>query len=202
MAIYVGSGDCCKLVGNLDIGVDGIISISSRFNTEIAKAGDNIIVGPTTGVVSVSAYAGKFAHEGCSGRASVTIPWIRKYDCDNDKVYFIFSGEGESNVSGKVDGLITLNKVINSYRVINASASSGPATIYEDDIQYDGYGAKYTGDPWEFDTSLEESVTINTGISDYGPMFMQSFSLQFTANQVPTASYEFIYSVENEPIVL
>lgn len=198
MSIYLGSGDCCKLVGNLDMGnTEGIISISSRFSTEVAKAGDNVIVGPTTGVVSVSAYAGYFSHEGCPGRASVNIPWIRKYDCDNDKVYFIFSGEGESNVSGKIDDLITLNRVVNSYRVLNASASSGPATIYEDDIQYDGYGANYVGDPWQFDTSLESSVTIDTGIADYGPMFLQSFSLQLTANQVPTSSYEFVYSVEN-----
>ncbi len=197
MSIYVGSGECCKLVGNMWIGVGGIISISSRFNTEIGKAGNNILVGPTTGVVSVGAYAGKFAHVGCPGRGSVTIPWKKRYDCDHDKTYYIFSGEGESNVSGNISGLITLNKVVNSYRVVQASASSGPAAIYEDEIQYDGYGAKYVGNPWQFDTSLEQNVTIDTGIADYGPMFLQSFSLDLNANQIPTVNYEFVYSVEN-----
>ena len=196
---------CCKLVGNFEINVDGIISISTRTQTEVSKTGNSVIIGATTGVVSISAYADNEVHTGCNGRAAVSIPWIRKYDCDTDEVIYLFSGEGESNYAGASDNLFSLIELRNeivSHRAINASASSGPATIYEDELQHDGYGLIYYGNPWTFNTSTEEGVMIDTGIGDFGSMYLQSFSLQLTANQLPIANYEFVYQVTDREIQL
>lgn len=189
--------DCCKLVGNFPIDINAIISINSRIGTEISKAGDNLIIGPTTGTVSITAYATDYVHNKCQGRANVSIPWIRKYDCDNDKIYFIFSGEGQSSLSGDVDGLAILRNQSASYPVVNASASSGPATLYDDNTQNDGYGLTYDGDPWPFSTDTAGGVNIDIGIEGYNQLYLQGFSLQCTPGQVATASYEFVYAVEN-----
>lgn len=189
--------ECCKLVGSFPIDIDNIISISSRISTEISKAGDNLIIGATTGTVSITAYATDYVHNKCQGRANVSIPWIRKYDCDNNRLYFIFSGEGQSSLSGDVDDLAILRNPSVSYPVINASASSGPATLYEDAIQNDGYGLIYDGLPWSFTTDTQGGVNIDIGIEGYDQLYLQSFSLQCTPGQIATATYDFIYSVEN-----
>ena len=48
------SNECCQLVGVLDLGIENVISFSSRTNTEVSKAGGNLIIGATTGVISIT----------------------------------------------------------------------------------------------------------------------------------------------------
>jgi hypothetical protein len=185
---------CCKLVGAFP-GLDRcLISISSRINTEVSKVAGNLVIGPTIGVVSISAYINNNTHIGCPGRINVSIPWLRKYNCDKDIIYFLYQGEGQASIAGDVEELGFLNLPAVSYRTINASASSGPASIYEDEIQNDGYGLRYIGDPWSFNTNNSNSLTIDTGIADYGSLNLQSFSAQFQPGQLPTANYEFVYA--------
>lgn len=185
---------CCKLVGAFP-GLDRcLISISSRINTEVSKVGDNLIIGPTIGVVNISAYINNNMHVGCIGRIGVSIPWLRKYDCDTDTIHFLFQGEGQSNITGNIQELATLNMDAVSYRTINASASSGPASLYEDDIQYDGYGLDYKGAPWAFDTGDSNTLIIDTGLNNFTSLHLQNFSAQFQPGQLPTASYDFIYA--------
>lgn len=203
MPVYKLTDDaCCKLVANFPIDVDSVISVSSKTNTEITKTGNELIVGPTVGTISISAYASKERHVGCIGRASVTIPWLRKYDCDTDTLYFLFAGQGDSFLAGDVDDLAELKVEAVSYRVINASASSGPVTLYEDGMQTDGYGLIYTGDPWSFETETNRTVVIDTGVGDYGRMPLQSFSLQCDSGQLPIANYEFLFQVDNEDFII
>lgn len=189
------AGDlCCQLVGAFQ-GLSGcIISFSSRISTEVSKISGNLVIGPTTGVISVTAYINPNTHVGCPGRINVSIPWLRKYDCDNDIVYFIFQGEGQASIAGDIQNLATLNTYAVEYRTVNASSTSGPATIYEDSIQQDGYGLTYTGGPWSFDTSDPDTLNIDVGIIGYTNLYLQSFSAQFTPGQLPTATYEFIYA--------
>jgi hypothetical protein len=188
---------CCKLVGRFPINRYDIISISTRANTEVSKVGNNLVIGPTLKTVSLQAYATDHLHVGCTGRASVTIPWIRKYDCDLDIVHFIFAGEGQSNKAGNIEGLARLNMDAVNYRVINASASSGPATIYEDETQYDGYGLTYYGPPWPFSTGNKEGVIIDLELNQYGYMYLQSFSLNCPQGELSTVSYEFVVQQKN-----
>ena len=187
---------CCKLVGGLNVeaGEGCIISISMNSSTESSKIGDNIIVGPTIGTVSISGYASTEFHTGCPGRAGVSIPWIRKFDCDENEVYFIYAGAGKSFVYGDVGGLASLvASVGREYRMLNANISSGPATIYSDDVQEDGYGLRYIGGPISF-TADDDSIPIleNFGYG-IGDMHMQNFSLELSPGNLPIASYSFVF---------
>lgn len=189
--------ECCYLVGSYEISVDGIISISTRSSTDTTLTGDNVIVGPTIGNVSVVAYAGNVIHDGCPAKANVNIPWLRKYDCDTDTIHFIFNGQGNSSISGPITTEATLNQAANDYMILNASASSGPSTIYEEVRQYDGYGLTYNLGPWDFDTTNEDDLLIDTTISTFGDMYLTSFTYQANSGQFPTASYEFLRVLNN-----
>jgi len=188
--------DCCKLVGNFPINSDKcFVSINVSSSTEASLIDNNtLIVGPTVGTVSITGPAQEKIHVGCPGRASVQIPWLRRWDCDNNQIHFIPQGEGRSSIFGDVSNLATLHKFIGKYRIVNASSSSGPAVIYTDEYQSDGYGLTYTGAPISFSTT-KEGVTwdgegLNLGV---GTMYMQSFNVEFSPGQVPTASYSFVF---------
>lgn len=187
---------CCQLVMNYLVDVEGIISVSTRSSTETSMADDQLIIGPTIGNVSISAYTGEAPHEGCPTKANVSIPWIKKYNCDLNEVHFIFAGQGNSSVSGKSkEDVIKLNNIATSYRILNVSAASGPTSIYDDSTQTDGYGLSYNKGPWSFETSEQEVLIIDTGIETFGPMYLTSFSYQANANQFPTVSYEFMFAI-------
>jgi len=188
--------DCCRLVGNLQLDIEGcIISVNVNSRTEIIKECDGVpLVGPSTGTVSLTGYVYQNAaiHNGCPGRAGVSIPWVRRYDCDSNIVYMISAGQGSSYVAGDVAGLATLiTSTGRSFPSISASSSSGPASIYMETEQTDGYGLDYTGGPISIDTS-SSMVFPNFGVGS-GPMYLQSFSVEFSPGEVPTANYSFAF---------
>lgn len=195
--------NCCKLVGNLTIdGIDGCItSVNVSSRTELLReCGGVVLLGPTTGTVSITGYAvepvanDSGIHTGCPGRVSVSIPWVRRYDCDNDVVYLIPGGQGSSSIAGDVQGLASL--VIpsgRSFPSINASSSSGPATVYMETLQEEGYGLDYRGGPIAFDTR-DELIMNNFGVGE-GPLYLQSFSAEFNPGEIPTAQYSFLFVI-------
>lgn len=195
--------ECCKLVGNFELDgrkIDrrGIISISTRSSTDMNRIGEKIIKGPTIGSLTITAYADDKFFNGCTSRAGVSLNWINKYDCVKDEVHFIFAGEGKSYIQGDVKGLAVHRYPADtvSYKIVNASASSGPHTLYEFTTQEDGYGLSYRGGPWSFDTKSEGAVTFNMDWlpDNYNPLYLQSFNVQAGPNQLPVATYEFVYS--------
>lgn len=191
--------DCCQLVGNFPITDRCIISISLNSSTESSLTGENLIVGPTIGTVSLTGYATNEIHIGCPGRASVSIPWIRRYDCDNDIVHFIFAGPGSASISGDVNNLARLYKSLGrTYDTFSASVSSGPATLYMKDTQEDGYGLIYTGGPYPISVTYDEvepfSSIIDVGASEW---YLQSFSLECSPGNIPTVSYSFVFQIKD-----
>lgn len=197
--------NCCKLVGNLTIdGIDGCltsVNVSSRSEI-IRECGGEILIGPTTGTVSITGYAVEPSgddsgiHTGCPGRAGVSIPWVRRYDCDNDVLYLISSGQGSSFVAGEVDGLATLNIASGrSFPSISASSTSGPATVYMETTQEEGYGLTYGGGPISFNTE-DELIITNFGVGE-GPLYLQSFSVEFSPGEIPTAQYSFLFVIND-----
>jgi hypothetical protein len=199
------AGDCCKLVGNYPIG-DGlgcVISVNVSSSTDTTKIGDCVVVGPTVGTVSMTGYATENTiHVGCHGKAGVSIPWIRKYDCDNDEVHFLFSGGGKAYTAGDVEGLASLNETVAIYRVVNASSSSGPASLYMNEVQNDGYGLNYIGLPLSFSTNNENDVVFQNNVATglglpAMTLYLQSFSVDFVPGQLPVASYSFVFTISN-----
>ena len=200
--------DCCKLVSNFPTTADGLISVSSRGGTGFQFYTDNdsnaVTIEPSIGTVSISAYAATFVHTGCSGKATVSINWIRRADCNT--FIYLFGGQGRSNITGDVSGLAyfpSLSMVVNpiaEYETVDASAASGPASLYAEGIQEDGVGLVYRGLPWFIDTNDESTCKINLtsyGIGGYGVCLLQSLSLQCVPGKVPTVNFDFIYNIDN-----
>jgi len=193
--------ECCYITTNfpIDKSLGCIISVNASTSTESSKLGDCVIVGPTIGNLSMAGYVKDTYHVGCHGRASVQIPWIRKYDCDTDTVYFIFSGEGNSSVAGDVEGLASLNTVVVTDQIsINASSTSGPA-LYSIMSQDNGYGLSYVGNPISFDTSIEGRLMFDgnrVGIP-YSECYLQNFSVDFVPGQIPVATYSYVFAASN-----
>lgn len=200
--------DCCNITGNLAVNAPNVISAntssSTEFNRVVGETGAVVMIGPTIGTLSVTGYASETLHTGCAGKATVSIPWIRKYDCDTCQVHFIFSGQGKATISGDVGDLASLNVDPGiSYNVLQADISSGPATLYTYTLQRDGYGLTFNGTPWKFTTSSEDAVTkeILTANGDAigigSSMYLQSFNLTCTPGSIPIASYSFIFIGQN-----
>jgi hypothetical protein len=188
--------ECCQLVGNLDLGFPGcVISISTSCNTEgiIACGDENPLKGPTTGSVNITAYADTTPWIGCPTKAGVSIPYIRKYDCVNDIVYFIPSGQGQSFLSGDARGMVSIKYPLSECESINASSTGGPASIYMQTTQINGYGLVYNGDPIAISTSPEmEPISIGgpfSGVDTY----LQNFNFDAQPGQPPTVTYTFVY---------
>ena len=105
---------CCKFVGNLQLGINGcIVSISTSCNTELNYSCGVPLPGPSTVTVNLSAFhffADKTfkVWEGCPTKAGVSIPYITKYDCESDKVHFLFSGQGQSFGIGSYSNFVSL----------------------------------------------------------------------------------------------
>jgi len=189
--------DCCKLVGNLKLpealGCITSVNVSSKLEI-IKKCGTEILTGPTTGTVSITGYATESIHVGCPGRAGVSIPWIRKYDCEagNDTVYMIPGGQGSSFVAGDVESLAALKIGSGrSFISISANSTSGPATVYMETSQEDGYGLDYDGGPIPFDT--ETNLIILSAGQLPAPLYLQNFSVEFNPGSIPTATYSFLF---------
>ena len=80
---------CCQLVGNLELGLDWCVtSINTSVDTEIVNAClEGPLAGPSVFKVSLSGYADTSFWKGCPAKAGVSISYLTKYDCKEDKVY-------------------------------------------------------------------------------------------------------------------
>lgn len=191
---------CCKLTVDLNCGSYCLTSINNSSSTELGAAcgpGEDPIIGATTGTLSITGYATEAIHYGCPGEAGVSINWTRKYDCVNDKTYFLFAGEGNSYYYGDVESLAFLHNEILQYEILSASVGSGPATLYTNDTRHDGYGMTYVGAPIAFTTIAEEGVKLEEQICGIGetPLYLTNFSVRFPMGEIPTATYSFVYSL-------
>lgn len=188
--------NCCQLVGNLQLDFGGcLISVNTSCSTEIMNVcgPDNLLEGATIETVSIAAYASDTVHIGCPAKAGVTINWIRKYDCEKNITYFIFSGEGESYVAGNLGGVAFVHFVANSYCLaLSASSSSGPAAVYMQTEQTNGYGLSYLGEPISFSTDKSGTIMYFNDNTYY----LQNFSYDAQPGQLPVANYSLTRSIE------
>lgn len=191
------ANECCNLVGDLELGLrDGcIISVSSNCTTEITSncGEDDPQEGATTYTVSLSGYAEDRIHVGCAGRAGVSIPWLTRYDCDNNRVYLISSGEGKSYTTTDAERLARVKNALGpKCDAWSANSTNGPTSIYMVSEQTNGYGLIYTGRPFAFDTA-DNRDTYDLGRLGAG-FYMQSFSLEMQPGQLAIANYSFVRS--------
>lgn len=197
----MANGDeCCQLVGDLDLGLDGcIISINTNCQTEVITAcGDEPLEGPSTGSVNITAYASTNLWVGCPSKAGVSIPFIRKYDCEEDIIYFIFSGQGQSFYTGEANRFVTLNvELPTKCTALSASSSSGPASIYMQSTQVNGYGMTYNGNPISFTTSADGTELELGGLLSGPTYYLQGFNFEAQPGQLPTVTYSLVYAIDS-----
>ncbi len=196
--------DCCCLTGNFRINLDGcIISMNTSSKAQFMQLCDeDVITGPVIGNLSITAYASDQLYKGCPAGAGVSIPWLSKFDCDNGLMHYIFGGEGVSFTTGEVSSYASKHHSANvSYYSVSANAGAGPATFCQQVCREEGYGLTYGGDPIPFSTAVEdtmirpaEDILSNLGSAD-GNIYLQSFSLNLTPGNIPTASYNFLFTV-------
>lgn len=189
--------ECCKLVGNLELGIDGcIISVNTSCNTDmITGCGEELLEGPTIETLNITAYASTDIWVGCPSRAGVSIPFIRKYDCDNNELHFIFNGRGQSFYVGDVSDYVSLYSELDvACTAIAASSTGGPSAIYTETQQVNGYGMHYSGTPIEFDTDPDGTEIFIGGIFNE-TFYLQNFSLDMQPGQLSVATYSFIRQI-------
>jgi hypothetical protein len=193
----------CRIVAEFPIlGNLGIISANLRTNKEISVSDAGIVLaGPTTGDLSVTAYAPLTVSLDCPGRAGVSYSWDRRIECPQNGsliVHFVPRSGGRSYREGDVDNTITMTQAGDTYKTFSASASSGPTTPYLYLDHRDGYNFSYSGVPITVDPSDGngvKNVTIFNGILPAGSeLYLQSFSWEYSPPNVPTVSYSFLFS--------
>jgi len=196
--------DCCCLAGDFNVNLDGcLISLSTSSKTQFSQlCSDNTaIIGPVIGTLSITAYADNVIYKGCPAGAGVSMPWLVKYDCDNDRLYYLFGGEGSSYTTGDISTAYKHVTAAARYKSISASAGSGPATPCTVACREEGYGLTYNGGPISFSTSSSQELSFSSNyiISDLGAedsvMYLQSFSVEYTPGSIPVASYSFLFRV-------
>jgi len=202
--------DCCNIVAYYPTNKDNLISVDSRSGTDATLIGGVLHPGATQGVATISAYPSDQLYRGCHASAKVDLPWISKYDCDADKMHYIYKGAGRSSVIGdysETSGDLGLEVYIpdgnelDTYRYLKASASSGPMSLYTDELQTDGYGLVYKGLPWSFNTMDEGTLTIERsdiesdgGSTNWGPIHLQSFNINFNPGELVVVTYSFSFT--------
>ena len=53
----------------------------------------------------------------------------------------------------------------------------------------------YTGDPWPFNTSTQDSIIIGNFGAGHGDMYLQNFDLTLNPGGLPTANYTFMFFI-------
>ena len=191
--------DCCKLVGNLELGLsECIISVSTNCNTEIiAACVDELKEGASTLTVNLAGYASDIVWKNCPARAGVSISYVNKYDCENDIVHVIAVNKGQSFKVGPVEelGVELLDELPTTCVALSASSSSGPTSLYTEATQTNGYGLSYSGQPFSFSTSSSASLVKNLGSKLGQNFYLNSFNIEAQPGQLATASYTFVKSL-------
>lgn len=207
--------DCCLLAGNFRgiTGINGcLISANLSAKVEIIKecgigTGGEVIFGPTTGSLSLSAYADSEIHTGCQGRAGVSIPWSRHQGCSygapgmTEGVFFIKAGSGSAFVAGDVDGMADLVKDTGrQYPSISISSQGGPTSLGTVITQTDGAGLDYGGDPIRFNSATDSLIytfSVSYDGNTINQWYLSNFSLEMNPGEIPIASYTFSFYLDD-----
>ena len=186
----------CRIVGALDIGIDGVFNINVSANTQVSKSMDGtVVVGPKEKIISISAYPfapGESDKTGCPIKISSQFKWNKIYSCEDDMYYYIYQRTGNISSLGEPSAdLITFDELVDQGTGYSASAQSGPYTFYMGDDVSSAFSMNYTGRPIPFNSANVEDMVMSLGnIADKA--FLQSFTYTggLGAN-IPTVNYRF-----------
>jgi hypothetical protein len=185
------AGCGCRIVGDLDIGINGVFSINVSTNSKISKGMDgDILEGPKERTISISAYpfsSGESDKTGCPIKINSQFKWTKIYSCEDELYYYVYQNIGNISSLGDPPDSITFDHLVDQGIGYNASATSGPYTYYIGDRVSSAFSIKYDGIPISFDSADKETMVMKLGnIADQA--FLQSFTYTGGAG----ASYEVV----------
>lgn len=203
----------CRIAGLFEVGFDGIISAqitgSSEFIDIVSQCdtAPNVFTdvrkqlkGPSTGTLNITAYAfdkgdtNKFLGTSCPSSAGIDLPIQQRFDCENKVTHFIRTRTGQAFREGDpIDG-ITLLEELCSFRTVNASAASGPATRITDTERFIGADLIWTGPPFSFDSRDPDTLDFTILGLD---VKLTNFNVNVTVPSIATNSYTFQFSIES-----
>jgi len=199
--------DCsCNIAAMFpEVGGLGIVSAALKVNASILITNDEppiVLYGPAIGNLSVTAYAPLREDETltCPARAGVSYEWMQKYDCDGDVVYFIPRGRDKAFKEGIPTADIIVTDVL-EYGSWNASAATGPTTVYLMSLHYDGYGFSYEGGPFPIADRTATTSVFDAILPTDSRLYLNNFSWEYTPPRIPMVSYSFIFVYNGESII-
>lgn len=190
------------------VGGYGIISATLRTSTDIVLTeNEMVLTGPTVGDLSITGYAPLLGSDGldCPGRANISFNWDQRIECDETtgvfRVYLIPRGKARASTEGSVTGNILMTEDF-EYMTFDASASSGPHSVYMHTTHRDGHNFYYNGDPIQVtpdDAYNDKTIDFLLPILPLGSkLYLTSFSWSYTPPNVPTVSYSFLFAYDGE----
>ena len=206
------SSNCpCNITGLFPIGdLSGIISVSMSSNTDINMTSTEVIlVGPSTGTISMSAYpfdsgasrADILLGVTCPSTARAECKWVQKYSCEDSKMYFLPAFGGSASRTGDAITGVSLETEEVTYTSLNVDASSGPASPYLRGTHIDGFNLIYTGDPISITSGRPRSYSfLSDVLPDDTDLYLSSFEISVTPPNPATVSYNFVFAVGAEAV--
>lgn len=185
----------CRIVGNLDIGIDGVFSINVSANTQVSKTMDgDVVIGPKEKTISISAYPflpGESDKTGCAVKISSQFKWTKVYSCDDDIYYYVYQKIGNISSLGEPPDIIEFDELVDQGVGYNASSQSGPYSYYMGDEVSSAFSMHYTGLPIEFNSANQDDMVMKLGnIADRA--FLQSFTYTGgLGSNTPVVTYRF-----------
>ena len=184
----------CRIVGDLDIGIDGVSSINVATNTAVSKTLDGkIVVGPKQKTININAYPfdpGQSNKTGCAVKISGQFKWNKIYSCDDNAYYYIYQKMARISVLGDLPKNLVIDNLVNQGTGYSASAQSGPYSFYTGDKIGAAFSIGYSGRPISFDSASKESM-----VMDIGNVAKNAFLMGFTytggLGAIPTVNYRF-----------
>lgn len=200
--------DCvCHVAASFPhLGGYGIISATLRTGTDIVLTeGELLLLGPTVGDLSITAYAPLPGGDllDCPGRANISFNWEQRIECDEEtgvfRVYLIPRGKARASTEGSVTSDISMIEDF-EYLTFDASAASGPHSVYMHTTHRDGHEFYYYGDPIQVipdDAYNNKLIPFLTPILPAtSKLYLTSFSWSYTPPDVPTVSYSFLFAYD------
>jgi hypothetical protein len=200
----------CNIAGLFEVGFEGIISASITGSSEFVdivsqcSQSPNVfsdvrkrLKGPSTGNLNITAYAfpqggDRYLGISCPSQAGASLPIQSRFDCENNVTRLIRTKTGEAFREGDPINGITLLGEFCSFRTINASAASGPASQVVDTTRFMGSDLIWTGPPFAFDTQNADSLDFNILGLD---VKLTNFSISVTLPSPATNQYTFQFSI-------
>jgi hypothetical protein len=200
----------CNIAGLFDPGFEGIISAqitgSQEFIDIVSQCDQapNVFTdvrkrlkGPSTGSLNITAYAfdqggDRYLGTSCPSQAGIGFPVQTRFDCENNVTRLIRTKSGDAFREGDPIEGVTLTGEFCSFRTVNASAQSGPASRVTDTERFLGSDLIYTGPPFSFDS--QDADTLDFTILGLD-VKLTNFSISVTIPSAATNSYQFQFSI-------